>query len=242
MKRAGCHDIIHIWEMKYVKEKEGQRMNYMVCIPSPDMVSRENCEKVHNILARMSDAYKLNIVPEPVKVRQAPCPEYYRKYRIYKEIRERDGNGEAYLLQEEEEMILSVCRSPEEEALMKGCTYAYRYPSSLVLKSFREEKKEKKEKREARPEPRSERSRGEKTERPERGERPERPGKPERAPRGERQLRGDRQGQAEKAERSEHTEKAERPERPEKPERRDKTERSERHEKTNRGGNSDAGI
>lgn len=217
-------------------------MNYMVCIPSPDMVSRENCEKVHNILARMSDTYKLNIVPEPVKARQAPCPEYYRKYRIYKEIRERDGNGEAYLLQEEEEMILSVCRSPEEEALMKGCTYAYRYPSSLVLKSFREEKKEKKEKREARPEPRSERSRGEKTERPERGERPERPGKPERAPRGERQPRGDRQGQAEKAERSEHTEKAERLERPEKPERRDKTERSERHEKTNRGGNSDAGI
>ena len=47
-------------------------MNYMVCIPSPDMVSRENCEKVHNILARMSDAYKLNIVPEPVKVKQAP--------------------------------------------------------------------------------------------------------------------------------------------------------------------------
>lgn len=116
-------------------------MNYMVCIPSPDMVSRENCEKVHNILARMSDAYKLNIVPEPVKVKQAPCPEYYRKYRIYKEIRERDGNGEAYLLQEEEDMILSVCRTPEEEALMKGCTYAYRYPSSLVLKSFREDKR-----------------------------------------------------------------------------------------------------
>ena len=134
-------------------------MNYMVCIPSPDMVSRENCEKVHNILARMSDAYKLNIVPEPVKVKQAPCPEYYRKYRIYKEIRERDGNGEAYLLQEEEDMILSVCRTPEEEALMKGCTYAYRYPSSLVLKSFREDKKEKKEKREARPETRNERSR-----------------------------------------------------------------------------------
>lgn len=140
-------------------------MNYMVCIPSPDMVSRENCEKVHNILARMSDAYKLNIVPEPVKVKQAPCPEYYRKYRIYKEIRERDGNGEAYLLQEEEDMILSVCRTPEEEALMKGCTYAYRYPSSLVLKSFREDKKEKKEKREARPETRNERSRGEKPER-----------------------------------------------------------------------------
>ena len=162
-------------------------MNYMVCIPFPDMVSRENCEKVHNILARMSDAYKLNIVPEPVKARQAPCPEYYRKYRIYKEIRERDGNGEAYLLQEEEDMILSVCRTPEEEALMRSCTYAYRYPSSLVLKSFREDKKEKKEKRESRPESR-----------------------------GERQTRGERQGQSEKAERPGRGERRERLERSEK--------------------------
>ena len=47
-------------------------MNYMVCIPSPDMVSRENCEKVDNILARMWAAYKLNIVSEPAKVKQAP--------------------------------------------------------------------------------------------------------------------------------------------------------------------------
>ena len=200
-------------------------MNYMVCIPSPDMVSRENCEKVHNILARMSDAYKLNIVPEPVKVKQAPCPEYYRKYRIYKEIRERDGNGEAYLLQEEEDMILSVCRTPEEEALMKGCTYAYRYPSSLVLKSFREDKKEKKEKREARLETRNERSRGEK---------PERAGKPERAPRGERQPRGVRQGQSERMERSGRAERAERTERSERPERTERPERSERPERTER--------
>lgn len=202
-------------------------MNYMVCIPFPDMVSRENCEKVHNILARMSDAYKLNIVPEPVKARQAPCPEYYRKYRIYKEIRERDGNGEAYLLQEEEDMILSVCRTPEEEALMRSCTYAYRYPSSLVLKSFREDKKEKKEKRESRPESRGERSRGEGLEKPERGELQERAGKPERASRGERQTRGERQGQSEKAER---------------PGRGERREQLERSEKTSRGGNNDAGI
>ena len=77
-------------------------------------------------------------------MKQAPCPEYYRKYRIYKEIVKGMEMGK-YLLQEEEDMILSVCRTPEEEALMKGCTYAYRYPSSLVLKSFREDKKEKKE-------------------------------------------------------------------------------------------------
>lgn len=116
-------------------------MNYMVCIPAPDIVSRETCEKVHNILARMSDAYKLNIVPEPVKAKQSPCPDYYKKYRIYKEIKERDGNGEAYLLQEEEEMILSVCKTPEEQELMKRCIYAYQYSASIVLKCFREKEK-----------------------------------------------------------------------------------------------------
>lgn len=64
-----------------------------------------------------------------------------KKYRIYKDIKERDGNGEAYLTSEEENMILSVCRNPEEAELMKSCTYAYRYPTTLVLKSFREDKK-----------------------------------------------------------------------------------------------------
>lgn len=118
-------------------------MSYLLCIPSPSQVSRENCEKIHNILARMSDEYHLNIVPEPVKTKQSPCPDYYRKYRIYKEIPDRDGNGEAFLLPDEERMLLSVCRSAEEEALMKGCTYAYQYPAALVLKVFREDKKEK---------------------------------------------------------------------------------------------------
>ena len=88
---------------------------------------------------------KLNIIPEPVKAKQSPCPDYYKKYRIYKEIKERDGNGEAYLLQEEEDMILSVCRTEEEAELMKHCTYAYQYPANLVIKSFREDKKDRKQ-------------------------------------------------------------------------------------------------
>lgn len=117
-------------------------MNYMICIPSSEKVSRENCEHIHNILARVSETYKLKIVPEPVKSKIAPSPDYYKKYRIYKEIKERDGNGEAYLLQEEEDMILSVCRNAEEVELMKSCTYAYQYPANLVLKCFREEKRE----------------------------------------------------------------------------------------------------
>ena len=36
----------------------------------------------------MSDRYKLNIVPEPVKAKYFGGLDYYRKYRIYKEIRE----------------------------------------------------------------------------------------------------------------------------------------------------------
>lgn len=118
-------------------------MNYMICIPTAQMVSRENCERIHNILARMSDTYKIEIRPEQVKIKQGTAPDFYRKYRIYKEIRDRDGNAEAYLAPDEEEMILSVCRNEEEISLMKNCTYAYQYPASVVLKSFRDDKKEK---------------------------------------------------------------------------------------------------
>ena len=147
LKRVFSHGIISLvavidYGRKKQQEKSNKRMNYMICIPSPQMVSRENCERIHNILARMSETYKLKIVPEQVKTKMSQTPDYYKKYRIYKEIKERDGNGEAYLLQEEEDMILSVCRNPEEVELMKSCTYAYQYPANLVLKSFREEMRE----------------------------------------------------------------------------------------------------
>lgn len=42
-------------------------MDYLLCIPARETNTRENCEKIHNVLARMSDTYKLRIVPEPVK-------------------------------------------------------------------------------------------------------------------------------------------------------------------------------
>lgn len=116
-------------------------MDYMICIPPREDSTRENCQKVHNILARMSDKYKLKIVPEPVKNKQFSCPDYYKKYRIYKPVKERDTNGEAYLEKEEEDMILSVCKTPEEELLMKRCIYAYQYSASIVLKSFREKER-----------------------------------------------------------------------------------------------------
>ena len=56
-------------------------MDYLLCIPARETNTRENCEKIHNVLARMSDTYKLRIVPEPVKNKQFPCPPYYKKYR-----------------------------------------------------------------------------------------------------------------------------------------------------------------
>lgn len=95
-------------------------MDYLLCIPARETNTRENCEKIHNVLARMSDTYKLRIVPEPVKNKQFPCPPYYKKYRIYKPVKERDTNGEAYLEKEEEEMLLSSCKTEEEQELMKA--------------------------------------------------------------------------------------------------------------------------
>jgi len=34
-------------------------MDYLLCIPARETNTRENCEKIHNVLARMSDTYKL---------------------------------------------------------------------------------------------------------------------------------------------------------------------------------------
>lgn len=154
-------------------------MDYLLCIPARETNMRENCEKIHNVLARMSDTYKLRIVPEPVKNKQFPCPPYYKKYRIYKPVKERDTNGEAYLEKEEEEMLLSSCKTEEEQELMKSCIYAYQYSAAIVLKSFRE--KEKKNKMQVRP--LSERTqaprgvsgpnRGARLETPEKAEKPE---------------------------------------------------------------------
>lgn len=56
-------------------------MDYLYCMPDLNN-TRENCEKIHNILARMSDKYKLNIVSEPVKAKYFGGLDYYKKYRI----------------------------------------------------------------------------------------------------------------------------------------------------------------
>lgn len=113
-------------------------MEYMMCYPGTDNMTREKNDKVHNILARMSEKYKLKIVPEPMKNTAFRGGDFCRKFRIYKKLREREGNGEAYLDREEEEMLLSVCRDEEEKQIMKNCVYAYQYSSGLVLKAFRE--------------------------------------------------------------------------------------------------------
>lgn len=118
-------------------------MDYILCVPALNN-TRESCEKIHNILARMSDRYKLKIVPEPVKTRYFSGIDYYKKYRIYKEIGEIGGSsGEAYLQTDEKDMILSVCKNQQEQELMKGCIYAYCYPAQTVLKAFNDRDKKK---------------------------------------------------------------------------------------------------
>ena len=76
-------------------------------------------------------------------------------------------------------MLLSSCKTEEEQELMKSCIYAYQYSAAIVLKSFRE--KEKKNKMQVRP--LSERTqaprgvsgpnRGTRLETPEKAEKPE---------------------------------------------------------------------
>ena len=113
-------------------------MDYMLLYPPAEDVTREVCDKVHNILARMSDKYRLRIEPENVKSRFYHCPPFYHKYRIYKELKEQGASGEAFLDKSEEEMILSVCRDKSEKELMKSCIDAYPGPSGMALKSFRD--------------------------------------------------------------------------------------------------------
>lgn len=117
-------------------------MEYMLCYPGLDNMTPEKCEKVHNILARMSEKYKVRVEPEPVKSTFYRCPPYFRKYRIMKPLKEREaGGGEAFLDRTEEEMLLGSCRDDEEKLVMKNCIYAYQYQNGLVLKAFRDKDK-----------------------------------------------------------------------------------------------------
>ena len=95
-------------------------MDYMICMPPKENCTRESCQKVHNILARMSDRYKLRIVPEPVKNKQFPCPDFYKKYRIYKQVKERYDEMSAQIddLTKSKSELTSVIHRLENE--MRG--------------------------------------------------------------------------------------------------------------------------
>ena len=60
--RISCYTSAGMWQKSVIcfskTTKEGTIMNYMICIPSSRLVSREYCERIHNILARMSDQYR----------------------------------------------------------------------------------------------------------------------------------------------------------------------------------------
>ena len=62
-------------------------MNYMICIPSPSMVNHDNCEKIHNIMARISETYKVKIVPESVKMKSVQQRNFIRNSEFIRKSR-----------------------------------------------------------------------------------------------------------------------------------------------------------
>ena len=102
---------------------KGELMEHLYCLPEPSIMSKENCEKIHNIMARVSEQDKVNIKPEPVKINQTPCPSYYEKYRIYPKT-------ETDLLHN---MVFNVCKNQQEISLMNSCIYGYCDGKTTVL-------------------------------------------------------------------------------------------------------------
>lgn len=90
-------------------------MEHLYCLPHPSIMAQENCEKIHNIMARVSERYKVNVKQEPVKINQTPCPPYYEKYRIYPKTESDYLYG----------MICEVCENQQEESLIRQCIYGW---------------------------------------------------------------------------------------------------------------------
>ena len=92
------------------------QMAHLYCLPYPKIVSQENCEIIHNIMARVSETLEFYAKEEAVMINQTPCPEYYHKYRIFS--RKDIGEFTRYV-------VLKVCQSEEEQALMYKCIYGW---------------------------------------------------------------------------------------------------------------------
>ena len=66
-------------------------MTYLQCLPDPAIVSKEDCEKIHEIIGRLSLNGKIKIDAVPSNFKQYSAPENHRKYFFYMRPERNDG-------------------------------------------------------------------------------------------------------------------------------------------------------
>ena len=119
-------------------------MTYLQCLPDPAIVTKEDCEKIHEIIGRLSLNGKIKIDAVPSNFKQYSAPENHRKYFFYMRPERNDGFE---LSQPEREMILNVCGNEHEKQLMENCIYTYRHNGIQEVRTFYRSGKSSMEKR-----------------------------------------------------------------------------------------------
>lgn len=108
-------------------------MTYLQCLPDPAIVSKEDCEKIHEIIGRLSLNGNIKIDAVPSNFKQYSAPENHRKYFFYMRPERNDGFE---LSQPEREMILNVCGNEHEKQLMENCIYTYGHNGIQEVRTF----------------------------------------------------------------------------------------------------------
>ncbi len=119
-------------------------MTYLQCMPDPTLVTKEDCERIHEIIGRLSSNENIKIDTVPSNFKQYSAPENHRKYLFYMRPERNDGFE---LSQPEREMILKVCENEYEKQLMENCIYTYGYNGAQEVRTFYRSGKSRMEKR-----------------------------------------------------------------------------------------------
>ena len=119
-------------------------MTYLQCMPDPTLVTKEDCERIHEIIGRLSFKENIKIDTVPSNFKQYSAPENHRKYLFYMRPERNDGFE---LSQPEREMILKVCENEYEKQLTENCIYTYGYNGTQEVKTFYRSGKSRMEKR-----------------------------------------------------------------------------------------------
>ncbi|MCI8660927.1 MAG: hypothetical protein HFG54_11910 [Lachnospiraceae bacterium] len=119
-------------------------MTYLQCLPDPAIVTKEDCEKIHEIIGRLSLNRNIKIDAVPSNFKQYSAPENHRKYLFNMRPERNDGFE---LSQPEREMILNICENEYEKQLMENYIYTYGYNGTQEVRTFYRSGKSRMEKR-----------------------------------------------------------------------------------------------